>query len=127
MSGAAFMSAAVNAETAQDELDTKLEELGQALEQNDVMEALEWVCDYATLASRISDPDAVNMHFDAILTQLESHGYGDADVDMGEDQGANAIISNSMGRMRDGLPPTGYERIFADKIKASAPSDGLNL
>lgn len=121
------MNAAVNAETAQEELDIKLEELGQALEQNDAMETLEWVCEYATLASRIKEPEEVNMHFDAIVSQLEAQGYGGGAADNGADTEAHQLISNTMDRMRDGLAPTGYERIFADKIKAAAPSEGLNL
>ena len=52
-----------------------------------------------------------------MITQLEDHGYREKNDSAPPATGAHSIIENTIGRMKDGLVPTGYERIFADKYK----------
>tara|TARA_R110002095_G_C4221980_1_gene237145 strand:- start:785 stop:1168 length:384 start_codon:yes stop_codon:yes gene_type:complete len=108
-----FFQAAVNQEQAQEAINAQVDDLSIVLQQGDVVATLDWVAEFATLTSRISDPESLNLRFDDVISQLENAGYGGDN-----DHGAHSIIANTMGRMKDGLVPTGYERIFADKYKA---------
>ncbi len=113
-----FFQAALNPESAQEGVDAHVDFLADVLDQNDPVATLDWVADFAVLTSRISDPESVDLRFEEVITQLEDHGYGEKNDSAPPATGAHSIIENTIGRMKDGLVPTGYERIFADKYKA---------
>ncbi len=111
-----FLQAAMNPQAAQQEIDTHLEALNGVLEQNDAVATLDWVADFALMTSRVSKTEGLNFHFDDVVAVLEQNGYGENVQGVSQQDNAKALISNTMGRMKDGLVPTGYERIFADKL-----------
>lgn len=106
---------------SQEDIDAHVGALPDVLEQEDIMAVLDWTADYAQMASRIKDPDDADFHFDTILEQMKSYGYGSQDDEASPaEQDALKMIGNTLGRMENGLVPTGYERVFADKILQQA-------
>jgi len=118
-----FLQAALSPEHAQAAIDDHLSALPDVLAQDDAYETMDWMAEYSTITSRVSDPETVDMRFENILSALENAGYGERGDKATSESSAKDMVALTMGCMRDGQVPTGYERIFADKIKTEAGID----
>lgn len=124
-----FLQAALSPEHAQAAIDDHLSALPDVLAQDDPYQTMDWMAEYSTITSRVSDPETVDMRFENILGALEDAGYGDRSEKSSSEKSAKDMIALTMGRIREGQVPTGYERIFADKIKSEAgvSAEGVDL
>lgn len=106
---------------AQADIKAHVDALPSVLEQENIMDVLDWTADYALMTSRVKEPEEVDMYFASVLEQLKSYGYGENDDDASPtEQSALSLIANTIGRMESGLVPTGYERVFADQLEKEA-------
>lgn len=112
----------------QADIDEHVSALSGVLEQESIMDVLDWVADYAQTASRVKVGEDVDYHFDVILEHMKSYGYGQQDDHATAlEQSALKIIANTMARMESGQAPTGYERIFADQLIKEMQKSELNV
>ena len=125
MSG--FETHAVGSGETQHAIDQKVEELSSVLEHDDPLQTLAWLAEYSTIASRYVDKEGIDLRLDSVVTQLDEAGYGDSFAS--DDPHAEALeaIQRTHFRIKDGLAPTGFEQIFAERIITGANADTVDI
>lgn len=115
-----FSERTVGSDAAQQQLDDKVEALSTVLQQDNPLETLAWLSEYSAVAARYAYSEAVELRLENVSNQLDAAGYGGAhDAHTVYAEAYNAI-GRTLERMQDGLAPTGFEPIFAERIIAEA-------